>query len=179
MTDVHLPLQPDFLKRYPHELNMGALQRLCIARALVHEPALIVADEPTSALDPSVQAKVVKMLLDLQIEKGLTMIFVTHDIGLARKISDRICVMLAGRIVEIGPAAKVISEPLHPYTKGLLDSARGAYVPGPTVERRPRSGGCPFADRCERQTDQCLALDPPRIELNEHSHCVRCFHPLP
>ena len=178
MTDVHLPVEPDFLKRYPHELNMGAIQRLCIARALVHEPALIAADEPTSALDPSVQAKVVKMLLDLQIEKGLTMIFVTHDIGLARKISDRICVMLAGRIVEIGPAAKVLGEPSHPYTKDLLDSARGNYIPKKAPQSPPRSEGCPFADRCERRTEQCLAMDPPRVELDEHSHCTWCFHPL-
>ncbi len=185
MTDVHLPLQPDFLKRHPHELNMGAIQRLCIARALVHEPALIVADEPTSALDPSVQAKVVKMLLNLQTEKGLTMIFVTHDIGLARKISDRICVMLAGRIVEIGPAAKVIGRPGHPYTRALLDSVRGNSIrdiklrfPSHAVNSPPRSGGCPFADRCERRTDQCLAMDPPRVGLEELSHSVRCFNPL-
>lgn len=185
MTDVHLPVEPDFLKRYPHELNMGAIQRLCIARALVHGPALIVADEPTSALDPSVQAKVVKMLLDLQTEKGLTMMFVTHDIGLARKISDRICVMLAGRIVEIGPAAMVIANPGHPYTKGLLDSARGSHLmkdtlhlPGLAADSRSRSSGCPFADRCERRTDQCLTLNPPRVDLEERSHCVRCFHPL-
>jgi peptide/nickel transport system ATP-binding protein len=185
MTDVHLPVEPDFLQRYPHELNMGAIQRLCIARALVHDPALIVADEPTSALDPSVQAKVVKMLLDLQTEKGLTMIFVTHDIGLARKISDRICVMLAGRIVELGPAAKVIGEPGHPYTKGLLDSARGSHfmknalrLPGQNTDSPPRPSGCPFADRCERRTDQCLTMDPPRVDLEERFHCVRCFHPL-
>jgi peptide/nickel transport system ATP-binding protein len=87
---------------------------------------LLVADEPTSSLDPSVQAKVLKLLLDLQIEKGLTMLFVTHDIGLARKIGDRIGVMRAGRIVETGPSVQVLSKPLHPYTRRLIRSAAGA-----------------------------------------------------
>jgi peptide/nickel transport system ATP-binding protein len=126
LADVRLSTEPTFLKRYPHELNMGAVQRLCIARALVLEPSLLVADEPTSSLDPSVQAKVLKLLLDLQIEKGLTMLFVTHDIGLARKIGDRIGVMRAGRIVETGPSVQVLSKPLHPYTRCLIRSAAGA-----------------------------------------------------
>ena len=104
---------------------MGAIQRVCLARALVHDPVLLVADEPTSALDPSVQAKVLKILLDLQIEKGLTMLFVTHDLGLARKVADRIGVMLKGRIVEVGPAARLLNNPGHPYTGLLIDSARG------------------------------------------------------
>ncbi len=178
IADVHLPTEADFLARHPHELNMGAIQRLCIARALVHQPAFIVADEPTSALDPSVQAKVVRMLLTLQIEKGLTMVFVTHDLGLARKISDRICVMLAGRIVEIGPAASVIAGPRHPYTKALLESARGSYIPTGSTQRSSRLTGCPFADRCERHTDECLLTAPPRVDLDERSHCVWCFHPF-
>jgi len=90
LADVHLSTDRAFLERYPHELNMGALQRICLARALVLGPRLLIADEPTSSLDPSVQAKVLKLLLDLQIERGLTMLFVSHDIGLVRKISDRI-----------------------------------------------------------------------------------------
>ena len=125
LSDVHLSTKPEFLKRYPHELNMGALQRLNLARALIREPRFIVADEPTSSLDPSVQAKVLKMLLDLQTEKGLTMLLVTHDLGLARKVGDRIGVMLAGNLVETGPAARIIHHPAHPYTRMLLDSAMG------------------------------------------------------
>jgi peptide/nickel transport system ATP-binding protein len=124
LADVHLPTQPEFLNRYPHELNMGAIQRICLARALIRNPLLLVADEPTSALDPSVQAKVLKMLLHLQIEKGLTLLFVTHDIGLARKISDRIGVMQAGRIVEMGAASDIINHPQHPYTALLMGSAK-------------------------------------------------------
>ena len=125
LSDVRLSCAPEFLKRYPHELNMGAIQRVCLARALVHEPDLLVADEPTSALDPSVQAKVLKMLLTLQIEKGLTLLFVTHNIGLARKVADRIGVMAGGRIVETGPAARIINHPDHEYTRTLIRSAQG------------------------------------------------------
>jgi peptide/nickel transport system ATP-binding protein len=178
MADVHLPVEPDFLKRLPHELNMGTIQRLCIARALVHEPMLLVADEPTSALDPSVQAKVMKMLLNLQTEKGMTMLFVTHDIALARKISDRICVMLAGRIVEIGPAASVLGSPGHPYTRGLIESARGASPMEQAGEGDAAVSGCPFASRCDRKTEKCLRVFPPTIALPGSPHQVWCFHPL-
>jgi oligopeptide/dipeptide ABC transporter ATP-binding protein len=178
MADVHLPVEPDFLKRRPHELNMGTIQRLCIARALVHEPMLLVADEPTSALDPSVQAKVMKMLLNLQTEKGMTMLFVTHDIALARKISDRICVMLAGRIVEIGPAASVLGSPSHPYTRGLIESARGASPMEQAQEGDAAGSGCPFAARCDRKTDDCLRAFPPAVALPGCPHQVWCFHPL-
>jgi peptide/nickel transport system ATP-binding protein len=125
LSDVRLSSAPEFLKRYPHELNMGAIQRVCLSRALVHEPDLLIADEPTSALDPSVQAKVLKMLLTLQIEKGLTLLFVTHNIGLARKVADRIGVMSGGRMVETGAAARIIHHPEHDYTRTLIHSARG------------------------------------------------------
>jgi len=120
LREVHLTCEPEFLSRYPHELNLGALQRVCIARALVGKPNLLVADEPTSALDPGVQAKVLKLLLDLQIERGLTMLFITHDLGLARKIADRIGVMQAGRLVEEGPAARLLKHPAEPYTRRLM-----------------------------------------------------------
>ncbi len=148
LADVRLSTEPAFLKRYPHELNMGAVQRLCIARALVLEPSLLVADEPTSSLDPSVQAKVLKLLLDLQIEKGLTMLFVTHDIGLARKIGDRIGVMVAGTIVEIGPSVQVLRQPLHPYTRLLIRSASGRANGLLLQAKDPPQAGCPFSSRC-------------------------------
>ena len=122
LHDVNLAREPEFLQRYPHELNLGALQRVCIARALITGPSLLIADEPTSALDPGVQAKVLKRLLELQIEKGLTLLMVTHDLGLARKVADRIGVMQAGFIVEIGPAVRVLNHPEHPYTRSLLRS---------------------------------------------------------
>ncbi len=124
LSDVRLPVVDEFLQLYPHELNMGAIQRVCIARALIQRPMLLIADEPTSSLDPSVQAKVVKLLLELQVERGMTMIFITHDIGLARKIADRIGVMYCGRFVELGPTVDIVNRPSHQYTKLLLNSVK-------------------------------------------------------
>ncbi|HIJ20263.1 MAG TPA: ABC transporter ATP-binding protein, partial [Deltaproteobacteria bacterium] len=140
LADVHLSTDDHFLKRYPHELNMGALQRICIARALVLDPSLLIADEPTSSLDPSVQAKVLKLLLDLQIQRGLTMLFVSHDVGLVRKISDRIGVMYQGRMVETGPASIVLQQPRHPYTRLLIRSAMGEFSKEINSEERFSSG---------------------------------------
>lgn len=157
LSQVHLSTDQAFLRRYPHELNMGTLQRVSLGRALVLGPSLLVADEPTSSLDPSVQAKVLKLLLNLQIELGLSMLFVTHDIGLARKISDRIGVMLAGRIIELGPAHLVLSAPLHPYTRLLIDCVSGAVhrnVSLHSVKEWPN--GCAFAPRCTNARDICL-----------------------
>ena len=177
LTQVRLSADPLFLKRYPHELNMGAIQRVCMARALILEPSLLVADEPTSSLDPSVQAKVLKLLLDLQIELGLSMLFITHNIGLARKVGDRIGVMLAGRLVEIGPANMVLSAPRHPYTRLLIDSVRGL------VKNPFKSGagvvkpvGCPFISRCPCAKDICSKENPAMVNVD---HCrVRCHFPL-
>jgi peptide/nickel transport system ATP-binding protein len=177
LTDVRLSTEPEFLKRYPHELNMGAVQRLCIARALVLEPSLLVADEPTSSLDPSVQAKVLKLLLDLQIEKGLTMLFVTHDIGLARKIGDRIGVMLAGAIVEMGPSVQVLGKPLHPYTRLLIRSAAGAVDGPPLQAKAAPQTGCPFSPRCRHAVLPCFSRVPPLVSPDRMYHPVRCFRP--
>jgi peptide/nickel transport system ATP-binding protein len=177
LADVRLSTKPEFLKRYPHELNMGAVQRLCMARALILEPSLLIADEPTSSLDPSVQAKVLKLLLDLQIEKGLTMLFVTHDMGLARKIGDRIGVMLDGTIVERGPSARVLENPLHPYTRLLMESARGIAGGLPRETGTGSGTGCPFAVRCGHAVSQCLSEMPPETGLDGGHHLVRCFWP--
>jgi peptide/nickel transport system ATP-binding protein len=178
LADVRLSTDRAFLRRYPHELNMGAVQRLCIARALILEPSFLVADEPTSSLDPSVQAKVIKLLLDLQIEKGLTMLFVTHDVGLARKIGDRIGVMVAGTMVEIGPSVQVLGRPLHPYTRLLIrcagGDAEGVVSPG---SAKPHRGGCPFAPRCPRAVSVCFSEPPPEVVPNGGYHLVRCFRP--
>ena len=175
LADVRLSTEPEFLKRYPHELNMGAVQRLCIARALVLEPSLLVADEPTSSLDPSVQAKVLKLLLDLQIEKGLTMLFVTHDIGLARKIGDRVGVMLAGTIVEAGPSVQVLDKPLHPYTRLLIRSA-ARPVDSPVLQSKTHpQAGCPFSSRCGHTVSSCFSGLPPLVFPDGMYHFVRCF----
>ncbi|MBS3762158.1 MAG: ABC transporter ATP-binding protein [Planctomycetes bacterium] len=120
---AELPDDEDFLHRYPHHLSGGEIQRVVIARALVLEPEVLIADEPTSFLDASVQAKIIKLLNNLQEERGLSMLFITHDIALARKSSDRIAVLNEGRIVETGPTGRVLSRPSHPYTRSLADSA--------------------------------------------------------
>ena len=180
LEDVHLSTQQEFLRRYPHELNMGAIQRLCLARALVHEPDLLIADEPTSALDPSVQAKVLKMLLNLQIEKGLTMLFVTHDIGLARKIADRIGVMLGGRIIEVGPAADIFSRPAHHYTRLLIDSARGkvTWSLTPSAPTLREETICPFLTRCNHAQPRCRERLPEVTTVTQPHHIASCHNPI-
>jgi peptide/nickel transport system ATP-binding protein len=179
LNDVRLSSAPEFLKRYPHELNMGAIQRLCIARALIHDPVMVIADEPTSSLDPSVQAKVLKLLLGLQIEKGLTMLFVTHDIGIARKVADRISVMLAGRIVESGPAASILNHPFHPYTEMLVESAKGTVEPSLCAESGGRQDEalCPFLHRCRYATERCRERCPDPIALDGGHVLVWCWNP--
>jgi len=122
---VELPVDDDFLKKYPHELSGGEVQRVAIARALALGPKLLIADEPTSALDPSVQAKILKLLMNLQDKMGLAMLFITHDIALARKVSDRMAVMHKGRIVEEGATNEILIRPRHPYTRRLVDCASG------------------------------------------------------
>jgi peptide/nickel transport system ATP-binding protein len=177
LHDVHLSTDAAFLGRYPHELNMGAIQRVCMARAIVLDPSLLIADEPTSSLDPSIQAKVLKLLLDLQIERGLSMLFITHDIGLARKISDRIGVMLEGRLVEIGPAHLILSSPLHPYTRLLIDSVSGlAQEPARNGSAQQPTGGCMFYNHCHRAQDICLR-ETPLLKDYEHGQ-VACHFPL-
>ena len=124
---VELPIDDDFLKRYPHELSGGEVQRVAIARALALGPKLLIADEPTSALDPSVQAKILKLLMNLQEKMGLAIIFVTHDIALARKVSDQMAVMHEGRIVEVGATNEILIHPEHHYTRRLVNCASGRY----------------------------------------------------
>jgi peptide/nickel transport system ATP-binding protein len=123
LEEVELPNKGEFLERYPHHLSGGELQRVSIARALVLDPKVLIADEPTSFLDSSLQAKVLKLLLNLQEQRGLSMLFITHDIALARKISDRMAIMLQGRIIEEGASNEVVTDPAHPYTESLVKSA--------------------------------------------------------
>jgi len=179
LAEVHLSTDDAFLARYPHELNMGAIQRVCMARALILEPSLLVADEPTSSLDPSVQAKVMKLLLDLQIERGLTLLFVTHDIGLARKIGDRLGVMLGGGLVEVGPASQILTCPSHPYTRLLLESVGGSFqedLPVRTSLGAEAPRGCPFLTRCRRAQDVCRRAKPQVLDRDHRR--VACHFPL-
>ena len=130
LEEVELPTGEAFLDTYPHHLSGGEMQRVAIARALVLDPKLLIADEPTAFLDSSVQAKILRLLLTLQEQRGLSMLFITHDIAMARKVSDRIAVMLDGRIVEQGPANRVVTEPRHPYTQQLIGTASHLHLWG-------------------------------------------------
>lgn len=178
LKNVRLSTEPGFTRRYPHELSMGTLQRVCIARALITRPSMLVADEPTSSLDPSVQAKILKMMHDLQIEMGLTMLFVTHDLGLARKIGDRIGVMLAGKIVEAGPVSEVMCRTAHPYTRLLVAGAGGMIDTETIGPEEPGNGGCPFVSRCGRAGKSCSQDLPERVRLKDGHHFVWCRFPL-
>jgi peptide/nickel transport system ATP-binding protein len=159
IRQAELPISDRFLAKYPHQLSGGEVQRVAIARALALRPKLLIADEPTSALDPSVQAKILKLLLNLQERMGLGILLVTHDIAVARKASDRIAVLLKGRIVEEGATDDILSNAVDPYTRGLIESAsgeldlkdrRGSLNPNESVIECRNDG---LKDRIEGQVD--------------------------
>jgi peptide/nickel transport system ATP-binding protein len=184
---VRIPSPERRLDAYPHEMSGGMRQRAMIALALACRPQLLLADEPTTALDATVQIQVLLLLRELQREFGLSVIFVTHDIGAAVEVADRLAVMYAGRIVEEGPVATLIRAPRHPYTQALLRSrAHGAIVqPGqarprldtiagsPPDMRLPLSG-CAFAARCVLAQNQCLQTTPAAVALTAQ-HMARCL----
>jgi peptide/nickel transport system ATP-binding protein len=157
-------------------------QRVVIALALAAEPEVVIADEPTTALDVSVQAQVLNLLKDLQKELGMSVIFVTHDIGAAVEVSDKLAVMYAGKFIETGSVRDIIRDARHPYTRGLLaanlhDAARGQKleaIPGspPKLDAVPTS--CSFAPRCPHAESRCHAELPPLVELGENRQ-VRCI----
>ncbi len=180
---VRIPSPERRLAAYPHEMSGGMRQRAMIALALACRPQLLLADEPTTALDATVQIQVLILLRELQRELGLGIVFVTHDIGAALEVADRIAVMYAGRIVEEGTARELIHAPRHPYTQALLRSrAHGALakgqrlvtIPGapPDLSRLPP--GCAFAERCRLAQDACRAQQPPAVELAP-GHRARCL----
>jgi peptide/nickel transport system ATP-binding protein len=172
---VRIPSPERRMSNYPHELSGGMRQRVMIALALACRPKLLLADEPTTALDATVQIQILLLLRELQREFGMGVIFVTHDIGVAVEISDRIAVMYAGSIVEEGTTAEVINDPRHPYTQGLLaanlhDVARGTRLDSitgspPALEVKP--DGCSFAPRCPYATAICREVSPPIVNLGE------------
>ncbi len=180
---VRIPSPERRLEAYPHEMSGGMRQRAMIALALACRPQLLLADEPTTALDATVQIQVLLLLRELQRELGLGVIFVTHDIGAAVEVADRIAVMYAGRIVEEGTARQLIRAPRHPYTLALLKSrAHGAMAKGARLDTIAGSPpdlsalppGCAFAERCRFALPVCTETQPPPIELAP-AHRVRCL----
>ena len=180
---VRIPSPARRLDAYPHEMSGGMRQRAMIALALSCQPQILLADEPTTALDATVQVQILLLLRDLQSELGLSMIFVTHDIGVAVEVADRIAVMYAGRIVEIGPVRDVIRAPRHPYTIGLLSTrAHGGRLSGnrlPAIAGSPPDlanlpPGCAFAPRCTLAADVCRTAQPDPVALGS-AHAARCF----
>ncbi|MDZ4396998.1 ABC transporter ATP-binding protein [Hydrogenophaga sp.] len=180
---VRIPSPERRLQAYPHEMSGGMRQRAMIALALACRPQLLLADEPTTALDATVQIQILLLLRELQRELGLSVIFVTHDIGAAVEVADRIAVMYAGRIVEEGAAATLLRAPRHPYTLALLKSrASGALPKGTRLETIAGSppdltalpAGCAFSDRCRMVQDACKTTRP-EISWLAAGHSVRCL----
>ena len=177
-------LSPDQLNRYPHQFSGGQKQRISIARALISRPSFVVADEPVSALDVSIQAQVLNVLMQLQQEMELSLIFISHDLNVVRHISNNVGVMYLGYIVEKGDTRSIYTNPLHPYTQALL-SAVPSHDPLKKKKRLMLEGdvpspanppsGCPFHTRCPRMTEICKASMPPSRVVKEN-HEVACHH---
>lgn len=165
LKDVGLPDDSFFLHKYPHELSGGELQRVTIARALILKPKVLIADEPSASLDASVQAKILKLLMNLQNEKGFALIVITHDLALAGKVGDRTAVMFSGRIVEEGPTSEIFRFPLHSYTRLLLDMAPSLDAEIPLIRRAIKvkeegEKGCVYRNYCGQPLDICFKEEP-------------------
>lgn len=182
---VHISSPEQRLASYPHQLSGGMLQRVLIAMALGAEPDLVIADEPTSALDVSVQAGILDLLLDMQAQRGMALMLVTHDLGVARWVSDRVNVMYAGRIVESGPVLDVLADPRVPYTQGLLQSmprlSDVAEQPSPVFGAPPRlsqlPAGCNYSTRCPFATERCTEEQPESRSVGG-SHQAQCHYDI-
>jgi peptide/nickel transport system ATP-binding protein len=179
---VQIPSAARRLDAYPHEMSGGMRQRAMIALALACKPQLLLADEPTTALDATVQIQILLLLRELQREFGMSVIFVTHDVGVVAEIADRVAVMYAGRMVEIGPVAEVVMRPKHPYTQGLLSSTIHGSMRGTRIEAIPGSppdlaalpGGCSFAPRCKHAREDCRGAVPQMTVLGP-KHAAACI----
>jgi len=182
LREVAIPEPDRRVSEYPHQLSGGMRQRVMIAMALVNRPRLLIADEPTTALDVTIQAQILELLRELRRKHDLAMLFVSHDLGVISQVAERVAVMYAGRIVEMGSVADVFARPMHPYTRGLLQAVPSlrtdrqqplrsieGTVP-PAVALPP---GCAFAPRCDLRVPPCEAAVPPLVEVSP-GHLARC-----
>ena len=175
-------MPPEYMGRYPHAFSGGQRQRISIARAIGMKPELIICDEIVSSLDVSIQAQIIELLLELREQLGLALLFIAHDLSLVKTISDRLYVMYLGKIVESGKTADVLSNPLHPYTRALIQSVPTldrtkppVVLEGevPSFSNMPK--GCSFQNRCPNRTEACLLQPEPSLRQDRE---VSCFHPL-
>lgn len=190
---VEIPAASDRLNAYPHELSGGMRQRVMIALALVCNPSLLIADEPTTALDVTIQAQILDLMRRLQSELGMSILFITHDMGVVAEMAEDVAVMYAGTIVEAAPVARIFSRPAHPYTRGLLQTIprsgrahvqRLVPIPGTVPSLAAMPTGCAFAPRCRHATDICQTPVPLRPLPGTHmsgtprsgNHQVACHH---
>jgi oligopeptide/dipeptide ABC transporter ATP-binding protein len=182
MNDVAITDAPRRARDYPHQLSGGMRQRVMTAMAIVNRPQLLIADEPTTALDVTIQAQILELLAELRAKFGLTMLFISHDLAVVSQVADRVAVMYAGNLVELGRKSDIFHAPAHPYTRGLLRSvptlATDRTRPLQTIEgsvpaTHALRGGCPFEPRCEVRVPECARTMPPLVEVAAE-HWARC-----
>ncbi|NNC39087.1 MAG: ATP-binding cassette domain-containing protein [Acidimicrobiia bacterium] len=182
LAETQIPNPYKVMERYPHELSGGMRQRVMIAQALACNPDLLIADEPTTALDVTVQARILELVRELQLRRRAAVLYISHDLALVKRVSDRVAVMYAGRIVEIGPTEQIFHDPLHPYTRGLLaaipstqhERGRLVVIDGNVPELIDPDPACRFAGRCPYASDLCRTRDP-GLSDEGVSHPVACF----
>ena len=185
---VKIPNPESVMKQFPHQLSGGMRQRVMIAMALACEPSLLIADEPTTALDVTIQAQILKLMNELKKEKGTSILFITHDLGVINQMADEVAVMYCGQVVEMCKARTIFAKETtcsHPYTEGLMTSiprldtpvgARLEAIPGAVPHPLDLPKGCKFAPRCKYATEKCMN-DEPKLKLAEDNHLIRCFYP--
>jgi len=184
LRQVGIPAPESRIGSYPHQLSGGMSQRIMIAMAIACDPKLLIADEPTTALDVTIQAQIIDLLLELQRKKNMGLILITHDLALVAESADRVVVMYAGQVVEMGPASEVFRNPQHPYTEALMKSlpesgkgqARLNALAGVVPGANDRPNGCLLNPRCPYAMARCREEEPELITT--HNHAVRCFIPL-
>jgi peptide/nickel transport system ATP-binding protein len=184
LARVGIPSPDERMRCYPHQFSGGMRQRVAIAIALVNGPDLLIADEPTTALDVTIQGQILFEMQKICRESGTALIWITHDLSVIAGLADDVCVMYAGRFVESGSVREILETPMHPYTRGLIDSVpsrneRGRplhQIPGMTPSLLELGPGCPFRDRCTRSSRQCEAA--PGVTEPLARRRLRCFHPV-